>query len=181
MDCTSCGTANAVGRKFCRECGARLGVQCPACGTIDSGGSKFCGECGSALDVGPGGATTPALPDRPPVAERRLVSVMFADLVGFTAEESERAWLATRLGALVGAEPVPEDDRGELFAASRRFFEQLAAGRPLVLVFEDLHWADAGMLDFIESLLQWSRAHPLLVTTLARPRCSSAVPHGVPG
>jgi class 3 adenylate cyclase/tetratricopeptide (TPR) repeat protein len=454
MDCTSCGTANEVGRKFCHECGARLGVQCPACGTIDSGGSKFCGECGAALDVGPGRATTPALADRPTVAERRLVSVMFADLVGFTAlaeqrdpeivrellteyydlarevvarhkgtidkfigdavmavwgapvareddaeravrcaldllesvralaetrampelairagvqtgeaavsvgapgqglvagdivntaarlqsaampgtavvgeatrraanraiafsrlpdqqlkgkaeavtawqathliatgggegrregaleppfvgrdaelwlvkdlyhatvreakarlvsvmgqagigktrlgwelekyvsgladhvrwlrgrspayeegvsywalgevvrraagiaedeepassraklealldaevaDQSERIWLGTRLGALLGAEPVPEDDRGELFAAWRRFFEHLASRRPLVLIFEDLHWADGGMLDFIETLLQWSRAHPILVITLARP------------
>jgi class 3 adenylate cyclase/tetratricopeptide (TPR) repeat protein len=453
MDCTNCGTTNDIGRKFCRECGARLSVQCPACGALESGGGKFCGECGMALITG--GGQQPAIETRQEaIAERRLVSIVFADLVGFTtlaegrdpevvrellseyyefardvvknyrgtiekfigdavmavwgapvareddaeravrcaldlvatveglaarrgmpdlalraavhtgeaavsfqqpdqglvvgdivntasrlqtaaepgtvlvgeatqraagrsigfrrlpdlwlkgkrepvaawqathlvavageaapqllgleapfvgrteelrllkelyqatarerharmvsimghagvgktrlawelqkyatgladesrwlhgrspayhegvsywalgeivrrvagvaedegpaesrrklvetlerevASEDDRQWLEPRLAALLGADETPQDDRGELFAAWRTLLEQLARKSPLVLVFEDLHWADGGMLDFIESVLQWSRSFPLLVVTLARP------------
>jgi predicted ATPase/class 3 adenylate cyclase len=88
MTCPSCGTANEAGRKFCAECGAKLAVACSSCGTANSPGAKFCGECGSAL----GAAPTPAQPaPRPaPEAERRLVSVLFADLVGFTTLSESR-------------------------------------------------------------------------------------------
>ena len=45
----------------------------------------------------------------------------------------------------------------------------MAASGPVVLLFEDLHWADAGLLDFVEYLLEWSRSHPIFVLTLSRP------------
>ena len=48
----------------------------------------------------------------------------------------------------------------ELFAAWRRFFERISEQGTTVLVFEDLHWADQGLLDFVESLLEWSRSYP---------------------
>jgi class 3 adenylate cyclase/tetratricopeptide (TPR) repeat protein len=99
-------------------------------------------------------------------SSRGKLQVLLASEV---AEESDRRWLEPRLGGLLGTEAIPEDDRGELFAAWRAFFENLSSRGPLVLVFEDVHWADDGMLDFIESLLQWSRAFPILVVTLARP------------
>jgi class 3 adenylate cyclase/tetratricopeptide (TPR) repeat protein len=76
---------NSPGRKFCGECGAGLLVGCPACGAAIEPGTKFCGECGSPLQEVPApepGAEPPAAAS--PVAERRLVSVLFADLVGFT-------------------------------------------------------------------------------------------------
>ena len=60
-------------------------------------------------------------------------------------------------------------DQQDLFSAWRLFFERLAEQAPVVLVFEDLHWADAALLDFVEYLLEWSRNHPLFVLTLARP------------
>ena len=45
----------------------------------------------------------------------------------------------------------------------------MAAATTVVLVFEDIQWADQALLDFIEYLMEWSRDHPLLVVTLARP------------
>src|SRR5204863_5581361 len=57
----------------------------------------------------------------------------------------------------------------DLFSAWRIFFERMAAREPVVLLFEDLQWADDGLLDFIEYLLDWSRTSPIFVLTLARP------------
>ena len=59
--------------------------------------------------------------------------------------------------------------RDELFASWRTFFERVATEFPAVLVFEDLHWADPGLLDFIDHLLEWSTNSPIYVITLARP------------
>ena len=62
-----------------------------------------------------------------------------------------------------------DGDRGRLFSGWRLFFERMADNGPTVLVFEDIQWADQALLDFIEYLMEWSRDHPLLVVTLARP------------
>jgi len=59
--------------------------------------------------------------------------------------------------------------REELFAGWRLFFERLAVSGPLVLVIEDLQHADAGLLDFVEHLLDWARDVPIYVLTLTRP------------
>src|SRR5919204_240150 len=92
MLCPSCAIENEPGRKFCAECGSPLAVACPSCGVANSPGAKFCGECGSSLAreavlVAPAGE--PPAPTAP-VAERRLVSVLFADLVGFTTISESR-------------------------------------------------------------------------------------------
>jgi len=84
-------------------------------------------------------------------------------------DAAERDWVAPRLAALLGLRESPDGDRTELFAAWRRFFERIAERNTTVLVFEDLHWADPGLIDFIGSLLEWSRNHGILVITLARP------------
>ena len=81
MVCSNCGTANEAGRKFCKECAGPLALACPACGSANAADSKFCGQCAAPLT---GGNATPAATTRAPVAERRLVSVLFVDLVGFT-------------------------------------------------------------------------------------------------
>ncbi len=87
-------------------------------------------------------------------------------------DDPEAEWVERHLGALVGIESEQElhgDRRPEAFAAWRRFFEGIAEERPLVLVFEDLHWADEGLLDFIDHLIDWAGGVPILVVCTARP------------
>src|SRR5688500_1976024 len=74
--CPRCGRANDPADRFCGACGAELARVCPSCGASNSPGSSFCGSCGAAL------VATPSLPA---AAERRVVTVLFADLVGFTS------------------------------------------------------------------------------------------------
>jgi len=97
--CSNCGTENPSGTKFCKECGTRLGTACATCGVALLPDAKFCGDCGTpvqaALSVRPAAARSTA-PTPAPVAERRLVSVLFADLVGFTPFAEERDAEAVR-------------------------------------------------------------------------------------
>ncbi|MGZ4290124.1 MAG: adenylate/guanylate cyclase domain-containing protein, partial [Gaiellaceae bacterium] len=79
--CPQCGFENAAGRKFCGGCGSPLAVTCASCGAANDPGMRFCGECGSPLVEE---AAAPPAPAPGKAAERRLVSVLFADLVGFT-------------------------------------------------------------------------------------------------
>ena len=89
-------------------------------------------------------------------------------LRAWVPDEDERRWIEPALLTLlgIGGSPIASE---QLFAAWRTFFERIAARGTVVLVFEDLHWADAGLLDFIDHVLEWSRAVPLYVVTLARP------------
>jgi class 3 adenylate cyclase/tetratricopeptide (TPR) repeat protein len=91
-----------------------------------------------------------------------------ADLL---ADPSERGWLRERLAPLVGvAGPdAVKAERAELFAAWQRFVEAITASHPLVLVIEDLHWADQAMLEFLEHLVERSADLPLLILATARP------------
>jgi len=231
VNCTTCGTENDAGRKFCMECGAPLARTCPSCGSVNPAPSRFCGECGSALapteQPGQPAPTTAA----EAATERRLVSVLFLDLVSFTAlserrdaedmrelmsdyfdtaravierhggvvekfigdavmavwgapvtheddaERAVRAGLEPRLAFLLGLEERPAGGREELFAAWRTLFERIGDGGTVVMVFEDLQWADAGLLDFVESLLEWSRNNPILVLTLSRPELADRRPN----
>ena len=87
MVCTGCGTENPRGKRFCGDCGAPLASGCPSCGASNPPGKRFCGDCGTALADVPTGASsrdTPTAATPAAIAERRLVSVLFADLVGFT-------------------------------------------------------------------------------------------------
>ena len=85
MNCSACGTDNKGGRKFCSRCGAGLAKGCPACGAANEADDAFCGECGTSLAEPGQSADLPPTAQSNPVAERRLVSVLFADLVGFTS------------------------------------------------------------------------------------------------
>jgi class 3 adenylate cyclase/tetratricopeptide (TPR) repeat protein len=84
--CPSCGVENREGRKFCASCGGPLALLCRACGAGNEPGERFCGECGAGLTAAP----SPATVREPPASERRLVSVLFADLVGFTTLSESR-------------------------------------------------------------------------------------------
>ena len=90
-------------------------------------------------------------------------------LAEWLPDEQERGWVEPRLAALLALEPMPPGSRDELYAAWRTFFERIAERGPAVLVFEDVQWADEGMLDFIAELLDRSRNLPIFVVTLARP------------
>ncbi|MFL5913295.1 MAG: ATP-binding protein, partial [Gaiellaceae bacterium] len=91
--------------------------------------------------------------------------------VDAVVDPDDRAWVAQHLLPLVGIEQFDEagDRRDERFAAWRRYLEGLAEQRPLILVFEDLHWADDGILDFVDHLADWAGSVPLLVLGTARP------------
>jgi class 3 adenylate cyclase/tetratricopeptide (TPR) repeat protein len=103
--------------------------------------------------------------DGPGEAEARLSSM----LDQYVDDVDDRRWIAPHLRALFGLGPAPGADRDEQFAAWRRLFESIAEQGTTVLVFEDVQWADEGLLDFVESILEWSRSFPILVVALARP------------
>ncbi len=87
----------------------------------------------------------------------------------WVSDEGERRWVETALLTLLAVEPAPPGGRESLFAAWRTYFERIAANATAVLLFEDLHWADPGLLDFIDHMLEWSSGVPILIVTLARP------------
>jgi len=101
--------------------------------------------------------------------ERTTREKIAAALSRFVPDEAERHWIEPRLLTLLGLEVSVSGGREELFAAWRTFFERVAARGTVVLVFEDLQWADSGLLDFIDHVLEWSRAVPIYIVTLARP------------
>jgi class 3 adenylate cyclase/tetratricopeptide (TPR) repeat protein len=105
--------------------------------------------------------------DSSQVAENKLADAVAVLL----PEPAEAAWVLGHLRPLLGLGGASgaDDRRSEAFAAWRRFFEALAEQRPSVLVFEDLHWADDGLLDFVDHLVEWAREVPLLVVATARP------------
>jgi class 3 adenylate cyclase/tetratricopeptide (TPR) repeat protein len=85
-------------------------------------------------------------------------------------DESDRDWYRTRLAPLIGAQASESAfPREELFSAWQRFLELIAAERPLVLVIEDLHWADAALVEFLEHLVDWASGVPLVLLIAARP------------
>jgi class 3 adenylate cyclase/tetratricopeptide (TPR) repeat protein len=98
-------------------------------------------------------------------------------VVDIVSDDEERRWLAPRLFHLLGLADAPPGERQELFSAWRTFFERIAGRGPVVLVFEDLHWADSGLLDFVESVADWSRHYPILLLTLARPELAERRPN----
>src|SRR6187549_1629290 len=92
------------------------------------------------------------------------------------ADPEEREWVEPRLQHLLGLTDRVAADREDLHSAWRLFFERMGETSPVILLFEDLHWADAALLDFIEYLLDWSRTHPIYVLTLSRPELGDRHP-----
>jgi class 3 adenylate cyclase/tetratricopeptide (TPR) repeat protein len=88
--CSECATVNVDTAKFCVECGTPVAIPaCPNCGTPATGG-RFCAECGTPLAAVADTQTAKPAAPAPPVAERRLASVLFGDLVGFTPLSESR-------------------------------------------------------------------------------------------
>jgi class 3 adenylate cyclase/tetratricopeptide (TPR) repeat protein len=107
------------------------------------------------------------------VAEEKLATALEA----LTTDATDREWLSAQLGPLVGAgSDVEGGDRSEAFTAWRRFLEDLAAVQPLIMVIEDMHWADAALVEFLEDLLVWSADAPIMVICTARPELYEAHP-----
>ena len=82
-------------------------------------------------------------------------------------EGEEREGVLEAVRSLTGSAEVAGSGE-ETFRAVRRVFEALARRRPLVLCFEDLHWAEQTLLDLVEYLAGWSRSAPMLILCLAR-------------
>ena len=91
MTCPRCGIENPAGQRFCGNCGNPLAFLCASCGTANPPGQRFCGSCGTTLaaDAAASPSTAETTPSAP-TTERRLVSVLFADLVGFTTLSESR-------------------------------------------------------------------------------------------
>jgi class 3 adenylate cyclase/tetratricopeptide (TPR) repeat protein len=104
--------------------------------------------------------------DEEPAAAREK---LHAGVEEHLSDRDEREFVEPRLAHLLGLSELEAADKQDLFAAWRLFFERLAEVYPTVLAFEDMQWADASLLDFVEYLLEWSRNSPLYVITLARP------------
>jgi class 3 adenylate cyclase/tetratricopeptide (TPR) repeat protein len=118
------------------------------------------------------------------------VAAKLAGTVAAVVEEpAERQWLETRLAPLLGLASDMEartgtPEQAETFTAWRRFLEAVAARRPLVLVLEDLHWADDALLAFVRHLAEEARGVPLLVVATTRPELFDRDPdwgQGPPG
>jgi class 3 adenylate cyclase/predicted ATPase len=106
--------------------------------------------------------------------------LLAAGLDEFVADPDERAYVGARLGRLLGVAVAGDSggalSREELFAGWRVFFERLAEVHPVVLVVEDAQYADAGLLDFLGYLVDWTRDLPVFVLVLARPELGQARP-----
>ena len=107
------------------------------------------------------------------IAEEEQGASALAKLQAVVAEhivdDEERRFVEPRVAQLLGLEDGPGFERDDLFSAWRTFFERLAEVNPVVMVFEDVQWADDSLLDFVDYLLERSRGFPLFVCTLARP------------
>ncbi len=110
--------------------------------------------------------------DEPHKARTKLRTVV----AEYVPDPEEQRWIEPRLAGLLGLDDMPAGDRSELFAALRTFFHRVAETGTMVLLLEDLHWADAALLDFIEELIDRSPRHPILVVTLARPDLAKSHP-----
>src|SRR5579864_5028181 len=94
---------------------------------------------------------------------------LHASVEEILTDPEERKWVEPRLAHLLGLEERVARDSEDLFAAWRVFFERLSEQHPVVMVFEDMQWADESLVDFIEYLTNWSRSHPIYVVTMGRP------------
>jgi DNA-binding SARP family transcriptional activator len=92
-----------------------------------------------------------------------------AAIAAVESDEGRRQWFERGLAALVGLDGAGAiGNHEQSFAVWRQFLEAIAAQHPLVILFEDIHWADAFLLEFIEHLVRHAAGVPLLVLCTAR-------------
>jgi len=99
-----------------------------------------------------------------PDTTRERIAAMLDDVM---PGHPNRAWVERSMLQLLGV--AGGVSSAELFGAWRAFFETLAGRGAVVLVFQDVHWADSGTLEFIDHLVEWSREFPIFIVSLARP------------
>jgi class 3 adenylate cyclase len=100
----------------------------------------------------------------------QVAAKLDASLAALVEPVPEREWIRARIAPLLGLTTEPaKAEQLESFTAWRRFIEAVAADRPLVLVVEDLHWADPAMLEFVEHLAELAAGVSLLIVATARP------------
>ncbi len=108
-----------------------------------------------------------------PASARRKLNQAVSECV---TDEREQRLVEPRLAHLLGLEQRTASDRADLFSGWRLYFERMSEIAPVVLVFEDLQWADSGLLEFIDYLLEWSAERPLFVLALGRPELLDSRP-----
>lgn len=102
-------------------------------------------------------------------ADERAITRLRTMLAEYIADVDDRHWIEGWFTGLLGLGEMPAGSRSELMSALRTFFQHVARRGPTVLVFEDLHWADAAVVEFIAELVGRSTRAPILVIALARP------------
>ncbi|MEO8084726.1 MAG: adenylate/guanylate cyclase domain-containing protein, partial [Ardenticatenales bacterium] len=115
MNCVACGFANPTNARFCAGCGQPLVLRCPQCDTELAGGARFCFQCGAPVNASPSPPAAPEPAPAPPPAgvepgaERRMVTILFADIVGSTVlgerfdPEDLADWMGQALGEMTRA------------------------------------------------------------------------------
>ena len=101
------------------------------------------------------------------IADQEPSDQALAKLRALYGEDDEGPALAAQVAGLIGLAPA-EAPPEEAFRAVRRAFGAMAAERPLIAVFDDLHWAEPGFLDLIDHLADWTRDAPILLVCVAR-------------
>ncbi|HEY5860798.1 MAG TPA: AAA family ATPase, partial [Actinomycetota bacterium] len=120
VTCPSCSAANDPAARFCSSCGSALVRTCPSCGSLVPAQARFCPECGTSLDV----ASTPATV---PVEERRVLSILFADLAGFT-QRSDHADPEDVRGILVPFHAIAKEEIERFGGVLDKFIGDAALG-----------------------------------------------------
>jgi class 3 adenylate cyclase/predicted ATPase len=95
----------------------------------------------------------------------------------FVTDEREQRLVEPRLAHLLGFEQRGGSEAADLFSGWRLFFERLADAQPVIMAFEDLQWADSGLLDFIDYLLEWSAEHSIFILALGRSELEARRPN----
>ena len=118
------------------------------------------------------------------IAEKDPATAATGKLAGgldrFITDPAEREYIAQRIGRLLGVTAAGDGgmdlSQAELFAGWRLFFERLAAIQPVVMLVEDAQYADAGLRDFLDHLIDWVQDLPIFVLVFARPELIQARP-----